>query len=341
MRRRRAFTLIELMVTVGLLSLIVLGLLAVFNQTQRAFRAGMTQTDILESGRMAMDLMSRQVEQMTPSGYPYIVVRNSWYASTNFFVEPSPGFSPFLQEMTDNYFRRTNVIQRFFFLTKVNQDWIGTCFQVIPDDVNGCIGTLYQIQATNYSRQGPMTVCGSVRYAANIALQNAANGLGVTNVAYLDPVYNNNTAWVTNFINPIADGIIHLRVRAFSTNGFLIVTNATCVLGTNGMFVLTYSPLGFPIYTNVWDTSVYGSGSFSGAYAGAWDPQQAAAYFMKEAVPAAVEIELGILEPPILKRYQSIPIPLAQRQYLSNHIAEVHLFRQRIGIRNIDFTAYP
>lgn len=335
---RCAFTLIELMIAIGLLSLIVLGLLAVFNQTQKAFRTGMTQTDILESGRAAMDLMAREVQELTPSGYPYIVVRGSWYASTNFFVEPSPGFAPFLQEVTDNYLPRTNVIQRFFFLSKVNQDWIGTCFQVIPDDANGCIGTLYQIQATNYSRQGPMSVSGSIRYAANIAVLNAANGLGVTNVPYLDPVCN---GWVTNYVNPIADGIIYFRARAFSTNGFLIVTNATGAPGTNGMFVLTYSALGLPIYTNVWDTSVYGSGSYSGGYRGTWDVQQAAAYFMKEAVPAAVEIEMGILETPILKRYQSIPIPAAQRSYLSNNIAAVHLFRQRIGIHNVDFTAYP
>ena len=38
--RRRAFTLIEMMITVGLLGFIVLGLTAMFIQTQRAFRAG-------------------------------------------------------------------------------------------------------------------------------------------------------------------------------------------------------------------------------------------------------------------------------------------------------------
>jgi hypothetical protein len=30
----------------------------------------------------------------------------------------------------------------------------------------------------------------------------------------------------------------------------------------------------------------------------------------------------------------------AQRSYLSNHVSEVHLFRQRIPIRNVDYTAY-
>ena len=40
-----------MLVTLALLSLIVLALMTVFNSTQTAFRASLTQTDILESGR--------------------------------------------------------------------------------------------------------------------------------------------------------------------------------------------------------------------------------------------------------------------------------------------------
>jgi type II secretory pathway component PulJ len=43
------------LVVVSLLSLIVLALMAVFNSTQRAFRASITQTDVLEGGRATMD----------------------------------------------------------------------------------------------------------------------------------------------------------------------------------------------------------------------------------------------------------------------------------------------
>ena len=46
-RGERAFSLIEIMVTVGLLSFIILGLLAMFNQTQRAFKSSITQIFIL------------------------------------------------------------------------------------------------------------------------------------------------------------------------------------------------------------------------------------------------------------------------------------------------------
>ena len=53
-----------------LLSLIVLALMAIFNSTQKAFRSGLTQTDILESGRLAMGLITSDLGAMTPSSSP-------------------------------------------------------------------------------------------------------------------------------------------------------------------------------------------------------------------------------------------------------------------------------
>ena len=51
-----------MLVTLALLSLIVLALMTVFNSTQKAFRASLTQTDILESGRLAMGLITSDLE---------------------------------------------------------------------------------------------------------------------------------------------------------------------------------------------------------------------------------------------------------------------------------------
>ena len=152
------------MVTVGLLSFIILGLLLMFNQTQRAFRAGLTQTDVLEAGRATMDLMTREMEQMSASQSPdYIDFTGVRRRTTNFFVEPSTNFysaissgafswtKPLLQELPGNGQPRTNLVQRFFFLSKLNQDWIGTGYDVVPDDANQCVGTLYRY-STNYPR---------------------------------------------------------------------------------------------------------------------------------------------------------------------------------------------
>jgi hypothetical protein len=64
-------------------------------------------------------------------------------------------------------------------------------------------------------------------------------------------------------------------------------------------------------------------------------------------VPAAVELQLGVLEDRALSRAESLGIPnswpsasAAQWNYLTNRSGSVHLFRQRVTIQNVDPTAY-
>ena len=302
------------MVTVGLLTFIILGLLLMFNQTQRAFRTGMTQTDVLEAGRATMDIVSRELEQMSPSEAPDFIDQNGIRRrATNFFVEPSTNFypmaspyafswtDPLVQELPSNNMSRTNLIQRFFFLTKLNQDWLGTGYEVLPDDGNGCVGTLYRYSATNYPR---------------------GNILNLSAQFPLTPSTN---------LSRIADGIVHLRLRAFAKNGYLVTTNL--VTGTNAAFALRADGT----YTNIPNALAYNSS----AYQSSGDFRQAACYFMSNALPGYVELELGVLEPQVLQKYRSIPVAGTARQYLSNHVAQVHIFRQRIPVRNVDRSAYP
>ncbi len=266
----------------GLTTFIVLGLLMMFNQTQRAFRTSMTQTDVLEGGRATMDLLTRELDQAAPTESPDLRIGRTAVPirTTNFFIEPSPYFvNPLVQELPGSGLARTNTVERFFFMSHFNQDWIGTGYQVIPEGSNNCVGTLYRFSMTNYPRSSPIQV-------SRVFVPN----LPVTNMTR------------------IADGIVHFRVRPFDTRGLII------------------SPTNSPRNTFVyWRTT---------------DRQPIEWYFVSNAVPAAVEIELGILEQQILQRYRSIPDATAQRQYLSNHVAQVHVFRQLIPIRNTDFSAY-
>jgi len=62
--------------------------------------------------------------------------------------------------------------------------------------------------------------------------------------------------------------------------------------------------------------------------------------FSNNIVPAYVEVQVGVLEPAILKRLRSIPDPIAQSNYLANHAGNVQLFRERIAVRNVDPSAY-
>ncbi len=105
-----AFSLIELLVAVGLMSLIVLGLLVMFQQTQRAFTGSMTQVDMLEGARATTDLIERELEQMTPSQTPYAANFVSELAPPELVFTPGVSF----QDLTGTGsppLRRTNVLQ--------------------------------------------------------------------------------------------------------------------------------------------------------------------------------------------------------------------------------------
>jgi hypothetical protein len=265
-----AFSLIEIMVTIGLLSVIVTGLLMTFNQVQRAFRTSMTQTDLLENGRATMDMITREIEQLAPC----------YYSNLNFFAEPAPGFSPLVQSLPGNSQPRINAVQHFFFLTKFNQDVYGTGYEVLPDYLNAGVGTLYRYSAMNTPRSAP----------PNLA------------AAFV----------VTTNLNRVADGIVHLRIDAYDSRGLLI--------SPNNLYPLRNM-------LRVWDPVVPGLVDY---------------YFVSNAVPAYLDIELGLLEPQVLAKYRAIGgvNAAAQRQYLDKHVAQVHLFRQRVPIHNVDFTAY-
>ena len=315
-----AFSLIEILVTVALLSFIILGLLAMFAQTQRAFRGSMKQVDVMSAGRAATEMLARELAQVTPSQLPYV---NGSYASMNLFAEvPSPGnnpnnvpfaemsggsYLPLYQALPGAATQRTNIIQRFFFLSRMNQDWTGTGYEVVGDSFNGGVGTLYRF-STNITKAMAKTLNLSPATASSSFI----------------------SAQLTN-LSRIADGIVHFRVRAFATNGFLI---APPNFPANSSTFLISSGGGTAHVTNTVTVANVA-------------PDQFDYYFRSNAVPAYLELELGVLEPNILERFKaiggpnpSLQIQDIQRAYLSNHIAQVHVFRQRIPIRNVDFTAY-
>jgi type II secretory pathway pseudopilin PulG len=304
-----AFSLIEIMVAMVLLSFIILGLLAMFHQTQKAFRSSMTQVDVLESGRSVTDLIARDLEQMIASSLPFTNAGN--YRSTNFFAYVSTDFAqPLLQQMPGTVAPRTNVIQTLFFIRKENQDWIGTGYQVRPEFnyPNAGIGTLYRYSAT----QPKSRAIGLSQGFLNAL---PPRGVDATN------------------LNRIADGVVSLRVRAYDTNGVEIVTTNTG---------LTH--LAFPVTANRrLVTITNGFGSFDSLNS------QYNYFFVSNALPASLEVEVAFLEPHLLDRYRALAGGLtalpqalqdAQIQYLASHAANVHVFRQRVSVRNVDPLAY-
>ena len=307
--RRSAFSLIEILITVGLLSFIILGLLLMFNQVQKAFRAGLHQADVLEAGRATTDLVARELESMTPSQLRPI---NTNFPPVNFETSITNFFSPapyyydrpyydfrdslqYLPGMTPSGTAgpyRTNYIQQVFFMTKSNQTYTGIGYRVVPtytnNQQNPCIGALYRYE---YSTN---------RYwAANLAAD-----------FYNAPLWR---------LHRIADGVMHLRVLPFDTNGAPITFN---------------SPVA-PLPRNVERNP---------------DVDDQISYrFVSNAVPAYVELEIGFLEPHLVDRYKALEESDAfatlmdtphARAYFSNRVANCHIFRKRIAVRSVDFAAY-
>jgi len=178
---------------------------------------------------------------------------------------------------------------------------VGTGYEVLGDYLHSGVGTLYRY-STNITKASKL----EPRIAADSFVRTPETNL-----------------------SRIADGIVHLRLRAFATNGFLITpTNYP----NSSAFLLTPSgQLGR--LTNALTSALQAA------------PDQYDYYFWSNAVPAFLELELGILEPPVLDRFRSIGAgnaasQQAQREYLFNHVGQVHVFRQRIPVRNVDFAAY-
>jgi len=276
-----AFTLIEIMVTMALLTVIVIGLMAMFNQTQRAFRAGMAQTDYLEGGRMFSDLLVRDLGQIAPTGQTNGV---------NFFAE-IPNYTPGKMDLPGATKLRTNILQDIFFMGRQNQYWNGVGYYV----------------RTNGSYYGNINLVGSLyRFETNVHVVDF-NGNGYLPFISFENASNNPS------ISKVLDGVVEFRVRCYDEGGVLI---------TNG------SPITTNEFVRITNSIVIAPGEveFYG--------------FSNNVTPASVEVEVGVLEPAVLKRLISIPNAVGQANFLSSHVGNVHIFRQRIAIRNVDPSAY-
>ena len=127
--------------------------------------------------------------------------------------------------------------------------------------------------------------------------------------------------------NRICDGVVHFRFRMFATNGFPIF----CDGGTNACFHTNAVTSGYSI---VKPAATRPNSAYPDGMEGCC--------FWSNAVPAYIEFELGILEPRILARYNSIGDPAARLRYLQREdiSTRVHVFRQRVPVRNVAPAAY-
>ena len=304
---RRAFSLIEILVVVSLLSLIVLVLMTVFNSTQTAFRAGVTQTDVLEGTRTAMDIIVSDLKLMSPADGPTNV--SAFYGGLNFYEGlnsanySANGNLPLIQNLPGSNQQRTNLLEDIFWVSRQNlngrDSWVGTGYTVVATNIYP------QFPLYRFVTNAPVASSSPTNFYSEFTAAIAANAF-------------TNTGW-----SHLIDGVVDFRVQPFDLNGYAM-TNS-----------YQYNAGQYTIYPN---TTFF------------WSPAYAFSsfYFISNAVPGSVEIQMGTLEDAVLRRAQSFfSVPptaneyLAQSNYLSQQAGRVHVFRQRVFLPNVDASAYP
>ncbi len=278
--RAAAFTVVELMVAISVLGLIIVVLYNVFDNTQRAMRSNAAQVDVMEGARAAIELVGRDLEQMTPVGLAgatnFLV---AWWSSN--LVQSLPG-------PTNTLNRRTNFQQQLFFTSQFNKQVSGIGYRVVP--ATG-VGTLYR-----YVDAEPLALLTPYRLSSNYFQFANTNYVDLNPATYPNPVFQR-----------VVDGVVHFRVTAFDSLGRRIEPYEPQYGLTNryaGVFATNETLRTWPRYL-----------------------------FVNDAVPAAVEIELGILEPAVLDRYRSMNNPAVAANYLVRQASRVHVFQQRIPVR--------
>ena len=106
-RRLRALTVLEMLVSTTLLLLIVIGLTAMFVQTQRAFQAGVKQSAVADVGSTVADMIAADLSQISDARDQDITNLYFGWVPINYTLQ---------YENNNNIAFRTNQVQEIFML---------------------------------------------------------------------------------------------------------------------------------------------------------------------------------------------------------------------------------
>ena len=303
---RRAFTLLELLVAVALLAVIILGLLAMFSQVQRAWKSGLTQVDVMEGGRATIALVARDLQEMAviPStNASHALPPNSplQFVSMNFQAY-SPQNSPDILLKQVDGTDRVNVRQIVSFLTRIGDQWTGIAY-IVSNDVAG-VGTLYRMSASTPLGQDEQSTTNFYQnFPTNVnRLAEYVMGAQFPSAPQVPPLWTGPLPlYRTNGFARVLDGVVHFTVDAFDTNGTRMVRCENPANSGNFVCQNFYSTNGLNIE-----------------------------------MPSYLEVELAVLEPALNEKFQARVENDFQTatNYLHGKAGQVHIFRQRIAIRS-------
>jgi hypothetical protein len=216
-----------MLVSTALLTFIVLGLTAVFVQTQKAFKTGIKSTTVTDAGRTIMEMVASDVRQMSDGNSS--PVTNLPFVTNLYCGWPSNGFVNYIN---NNVPFRTNQLDSIYILEHTNNMWIGVGYAV--QGAVGGVGTLYRFQ-TNYGTP----------FLSNDFIRPFMSS--VTQQTFTNKVY-----W-----HRVADGVIDFKLQAYDQFGNNPWANID--YSTAGNFIsypsISY-PFGFPIISNTLPNTV-------------------------------------------------------------------------------------
>lgn len=210
-------TVIEMLVSTTLLAMIIIGLTAMFVQTQRAFKLGIRQSSTADAGRTVIDLVGTDLSQASDAGMPGVITNLfwSWDTNENTFQYQDALQTPF----------RTNELQQVFVLVHTNSQWVGIGYAV--SNWAPGVGTLY-------------------RYAVSTNAPLLDNSLFM-------PFWTNAVLY-TNFgdnFSRVADGVIHFKISAFDQYGNEMAYYEPEMYSSNSFFKFGYPVAAYTNYLNV------------------------------------------------------------------------------------------
>src|SRR5262249_20902181 len=144
-------TILEMLVSSAMLALIIVGLTAMFIQTQKAFKTGIKQTDVGDAGLTIIRMISDDLAQVTDgvglnTSIPVRGVTNL----VNFMWGWGPTNGFLLIE--DKVPLRTNQQQCIYMLTRTNAMWTGVGYAISNFSPGLPAGTLYRYTSPSPGR---------------------------------------------------------------------------------------------------------------------------------------------------------------------------------------------
>jgi hypothetical protein len=316
------------------MTLIVFALYSMFNQTQRALRSNEAQVDSTERGRGVLELVSREMESVRVG--MRADTTNLWLRTALLPIGQNdvPGATPSVVGIP----LRSNRFDDVYYLTKGERAWRGVGYVVLAstnlpkgealDRPVAGLGTLYRYETPLTNRD--YTFPSTRLFSGWIDSLPAANKqLWATN------------GNATNF-SQVSQGIVHFRVLPYDTRGQLMSMQTTNIDSTYQM--IRTGPLGVMKYplSNMQgakgNTNDIGLVNVVLSQATVADPLSTLATFRSNAIPAYLELELGVLEPDALRTYNQMikdDMGAQAKAYLERRIAKVQIFRKRIPLRTV------